>query len=61
MMDQINCLVIRGISGYSDSHKNGTWQGYAAATAAAFARDLLCTMKPNAVEDSKQKKSYLCR
>ncbi|KAL3481030.1 nucleoside phosphorylase domain-containing protein [Aspergillus californicus] len=35
------CLVIRGISDYSDSHKNKGWQDYAAATAAAYARGLL--------------------
>ncbi|KKK12332.1 hypothetical protein P175DRAFT_0498533 [Aspergillus ochraceoroseus IBT 24754] len=34
------CLVIRGISDYSDSHKNDDWQPYAAATAAAYARQL---------------------
>lgn len=34
------CMVIRGISDYSDSHKNDLWQGYAAATAAAYARAL---------------------
>ena len=36
-----NCLVIRGICDYSDSHKNKMWQPYAAATAAAYARQLL--------------------
>jgi nucleoside phosphorylase len=35
------CLVIRGISDYSDSHKNKIWQRYAAATAAACAKSLL--------------------
>jgi nucleoside phosphorylase len=34
------CIVIRGISDYSDSHKNNQWQGYAAAAAAAYARQL---------------------
>lgn len=39
-------LVIRGISDYCDSHKppNNLWQGYAAAAAAAFARQLLLYM-----------------
>ncbi|KAL3457024.1 hypothetical protein BJX64DRAFT_293534 [Aspergillus heterothallicus] len=41
LMNQIPCLVIRGICDYSDSHKNKTWQGYAALTAAAYARLLL--------------------
>ncbi|KAJ5065314.1 ankyrin repeat protein [Bipolaris maydis] len=41
LMNSFPCLVIRGISDYSDSHKNDQWQGYAAATAAAYARELL--------------------
>jgi nucleoside phosphorylase len=41
LMDNFPCLVIRGICDYADSHKNKTWQPYAAATAAAFARELL--------------------
>ncbi|KAL2795323.1 nucleoside phosphorylase domain-containing protein [Aspergillus keveii] len=35
------CLVIRGISDYCDSHKNDQWHGYAAATAAAYSRELV--------------------
>jgi hypothetical protein len=34
-------LVIRGICDYADSHKNKKWQPYAAATAAACAKELL--------------------
>ncbi|KAJ6113348.1 Ankyrin repeat protein [Penicillium sp. IBT 18751x] len=34
------CMVIRGISDYCDSHKNDIWHGYAAAVAAAYARQL---------------------
>ncbi|KAF5580410.1 hypothetical protein FPANT_9366 [Fusarium pseudoanthophilum] len=41
LMDKFPCLVIRGISDYADSHKNDRWQRYAAATAAAFAVELL--------------------
>ena len=40
-----NCLVIKGITYYADPHKHPTWAGYAAATAAAFARELLCNIK----------------
>jgi hypothetical protein len=40
-MDNFRCFVIRGICDYADSHKNKTWQPYAAATAATFARALL--------------------
>ncbi|KAK6537184.1 hypothetical protein TWF694_011381 [Orbilia ellipsospora] len=41
LMDILPCLPIRGICDYSDSHKNKGWQKYAAATAAAYARELL--------------------
>ncbi|KAH7353479.1 hypothetical protein B0T11DRAFT_331412 [Plectosphaerella cucumerina] len=44
MMDNLQCLPIRGICDYSDSHKNKRWQPYAAATAAAYARELLETI-----------------
>lgn len=39
-----DCLVVRGICDYSDSHKNKTWQYYAAATAAAYAKEFLRMM-----------------
>ena len=41
LMDTFPCLVIRGISDYADSHKNKRWQPYAAAVAAAYAKELL--------------------
>lgn len=41
IMDTFYCLPIRGISDYSDSHKDKQWQDYAAAMAAAYARELL--------------------
>lgn len=41
LMDNFNCLVIRGICDYSDSHKNKDWQEHAAAVAAAYAKELL--------------------
>ncbi|KAH7324466.1 hypothetical protein B0I35DRAFT_348194 [Stachybotrys elegans] len=39
-------LVIRGVSDYSDSHKNKRWQKYAAATASAYAKELLRLVPP---------------
>jgi nucleoside phosphorylase len=50
LMNQFPFLAIRGICDYSDSHKNGLWQGYAAMTAAAYARDLLHKIAPNKIE-----------
>jgi nucleoside phosphorylase len=41
LMDEFPTLVIRGISDYCDSHKQKHWQGYAALTAAAYAKLLL--------------------
>lgn len=38
------CMVIRGISDYCDSHKNDVWHGFAAAVAAAYARQLFFHM-----------------
>ncbi|KAH8702013.1 nucleoside phosphorylase domain-containing protein, partial [Talaromyces proteolyticus] len=41
LMDQLPCLVIRGICDYCDSHKPKKWQGYASLTAAAYTKELL--------------------
>jgi nucleoside phosphorylase len=41
LMNEFPCLVIRRICDYADSHKNKEWQGYAAAVAAAYAKELL--------------------
>jgi nucleoside phosphorylase len=41
LMNTFPCMVIRGICDYGDSHKNDVWQRYAAATAAAFAKEFL--------------------
>lgn len=52
LMTNFPCLVIRGISDYSDSHKNDLWQGYAAATAAAFTKELLNTIPPTQLDET---------
>jgi nucleoside phosphorylase len=49
LMDDFPCLVIRGICDYADSHKNKCWQKYAAATAAAYAKELLGTIPASQV------------
>ena len=41
LMDHFPCLVIRGISDYADSHNLEQWKTYAAATAAAYTKELL--------------------
>ncbi|KAG4439325.1 hypothetical protein IFR05_005200 [Cadophora sp. M221] len=50
VMIETHCLVIRGISDYADSHKPYMWHNYAAATAAAFARQVLGELPPRKLE-----------
>ena len=50
LMDNFPCLVIRGICDYSDTHKNKHWQPYAAAVAAAYAKELLEIIPPAQVD-----------
>jgi hypothetical protein len=52
LMNKFPCLVIRGICDYADSYKNNDWQGYAAAVAAAFAKELLLVTSINYVDSS---------
>lgn len=49
LMDSFPCLIIRGICDYADSHKNNKWQPYAAATAAAYMKELLSVIPPKDV------------
>lgn len=44
IMNELPTLVVRGICDYCDSHKQKQWQGYAALTAAAYAKLLLSAM-----------------
>ncbi|KAJ5736469.1 uncharacterized protein N7483_001594 [Penicillium malachiteum] len=39
--DKFNCLVIKGVCDYADSHKSKAWQNYAATAAAAVAKEVL--------------------
>ncbi|KAI5359883.1 putative nucleoside phosphorylase domain-containing protein [Septoria linicola] len=48
--DNFPCIVIRGIRDHSDSHKRKNWQRYSAASAAAFARELLENITPQNLE-----------
>ena len=41
LRDAAQCLVIRGISDYADSHISDVWRTWAAAAAAAYAREVL--------------------
>ncbi|KAL2801619.1 nucleoside phosphorylase domain-containing protein [Aspergillus granulosus] len=56
LINHFPCLVIHSICNYADSHKSKEWQGYAAMTAAAYAKDLLYQVIPQQVI-TKQKAS----
>ena len=51
IMSATHSLVIRGVSDYADSHYNEVRRKYAAATAAAFARELLREMRPRVINN----------
>ncbi|KAL9480807.1 hypothetical protein ACSS6W_005593 [Trichoderma asperelloides] len=61
LMDSFPCLIIRGISDYADSHKNDAWQGYAAATAAAFAKELLSVIPAHEVKQMDNIKTIVAK
>ena len=52
LMDTFLCVVIRGICDYADSHKSKQWQEYAAAVAAAYAKELLSVIHKNQVAET---------
>lgn len=39
--DEVPCLVVKGVSGYADSHGTKAWENFAAATAASVARAVI--------------------
>jgi hypothetical protein len=59
LMNGLPCLVIRGICDYSNLHKNKKWQPYAAAAAAAYAKDLLSVVLPWEVQATKKAVNFL--
>jgi len=46
------CLVILGISDYADSHSNCNWEAHASAAAAVYAKELLLSISPDAIENA---------
>jgi len=53
LINSFPCLVIRGICDYADSHKNKTWQAYAAGTSAACAKEVLSMIPTAEVANSR--------
>jgi len=54
LMNNFPCLVIRGICDYADSHKNDRWQRYAAAVAAAFAKEVLGYVPSESLQNTRK-------
>ncbi|KAI0886603.1 TPR-like protein [Annulohypoxylon maeteangense] len=50
LMNELPCVVIRGICDYADAHKNKEWQEYAAAVAAAYTKELVTALPTISVE-----------
>ncbi|EUC43918.1 hypothetical protein COCMIDRAFT_6696 [Bipolaris oryzae ATCC 44560] len=59
LMNDFPCIVIRGICDYADSEKNKDWQEYAAAVAAACAKELLEHVQPSDVDGERPVKDIL--
>ena len=59
LMNDFPCIVIRGICDYADSTKNKDWQEYAAAVAAAYAKELLEYVQPSDVDAERPVKDIL--
>ncbi|KAL6692963.1 hypothetical protein J3F84DRAFT_381203 [Trichoderma pleuroticola] len=39
--DEVPYVIVKGVCGYADSHKNKVWQPFAAATAASVMKAML--------------------
>lgn len=52
VMNSLPTGVIRGVYNYGDGHNNKDWQPYAAAVAAVYAKGILYTISPKAVQPS---------
>ncbi|KAJ5503361.1 NACHT nucleoside triphosphatase [Penicillium fimorum] len=59
LMNDFPCIVIRGICDYADSRKEKAWQEYAAAVAAAYAKELLECVQPSVVDAESSAKAIL--
>ncbi|KAJ5449841.1 PfsNACHT and ankyrin domain protein [Penicillium daleae] len=59
LMNDFPCIVIRGVCDYADSRKEKSWQEYAAAVAAAYAKELLGCVQHNVVDAENSAKAIL--
>lgn len=51
LMNDFPCIVIRGICDYADFEKSKCWEEYAAAVAAACAKEFLHYVQPSDVDE----------
>lgn len=59
IMDEIPCLIVRGICDYADTHKQDRWHFYAAAVAAAYCKALLHKVDSQEVEEATSMKELI--
>jgi nucleoside phosphorylase len=59
LMNDFPCVVIRGICDYADSQKSKDWQEFAAAVAAAYAKELLEHVQMSDVDGERPVKDIL--
>lgn len=59
IMDEIPCLVVRGICDYADTHKQDGWHYYAAAVAAAYCKAILLRIHGQDLETTRSMKEAI--
>lgn len=59
IMNQLPCLVVRGICDYCDSHKNKGWQKYAALVAAIYTKDLLSLVEKYQNDERQKRHTWM--
>jgi nucleoside phosphorylase len=59
IMDEIPCLVVRGICDYADTYKQDGWYYYAAAVAAACGKAILLKVYSQDVEETRSMKETM--
>ncbi|KAK8052793.1 hypothetical protein PG996_012094 [Apiospora saccharicola] len=59
IMNEIPCLVIRGICDYADTHKQDGWHYYAAAAAAAYCKAVLLRVPGEQVKEIRPMKEII--
>jgi nucleoside phosphorylase len=61
IMDEIPCLVVRGICDYADTHKQDGWHHYAAAVAAAYGKAILLKVYGEDVQETESMRDTMAK